>query len=227
MQCEEFEERVNAVLDERRRPQWDAELSLHCEACADCRKMAQTYDHLLDGFYALTAPDAPDDLALRVLVDLQNERAPRRRFTRRTAVMATAAAILVAIGPLLHTTPESQVATTRAPQQVAIQPDARATRAPLEALPLVPELLSMTSSTKGDPFAGLAKGTGQGLANVMLFVPGVGGGKGIMDVPPKKVPSEPSWTEPMSEGLRPITNTVSETFDLLIETWPVSQLARS
>ncbi len=227
MQCEEFEDRINAVLDERRRPAWDAELSLHCDACADCRKMAETYDHLLDGFHALTAPEAPDDLALRVLVDLQNERAPRRRFTRRTAIMATAAAILVAIGPLLHTTPEPQVATSNPPQQVAKRFDARATRAPLEELPLVPELLSMTNATKGDPFAGIAKGTGQGLANVMLFVPGVGGGKGIMDVPPKKAPSEPSWTEPMSEGLRPITNTVSETFDLLIETLPVSQLARS
>jgi hypothetical protein len=227
MQCEEFEERINAVLDERRRPEWDAELSLHCDSCADCRKTAEAYDHLLDGFYALTAPDAPDDLALRVLVDVQNERAPRRRFTRRTAIMATAAAILVAIGPLLHTTPESQVATSNAPQQVATRPAAGATRAPLEELPLVPELLSMTNATKGDPFAGLAKGTGQGLANVMLFVPGVGGGKGIMDVPPKKVPSERSWTEPVSEGLRPITNTVTETFDLLIETLPVSQVARS
>ncbi|MEX2114831.1 MAG: hypothetical protein WD845_16680 [Pirellulales bacterium] len=224
MQCEEFEDRINAVLDERRRPQWDAELSLHCETCGDCRKLAETYDHLLDGFYALATPPCPDDLALRVLVDLQNERAPRRRFSRRTAVMATAAALLVALGPLVLSQRNSGVATANLEKQTIQVAAALPPKAPLSELPLVPEFLSMTSQESGDPFAGLAKGTGQGIANVMLFVPGIGGGKGIMDAP-HKVPDEPSWTEPMSEGLRPITNTVTETFDLLIESLPVSQFA--
>ena len=58
MQCDEFEDRLNAVLDERRRPEWDTELSLHCENCAGCRQLAAAYDRLLDGFYALAAPDA-------------------------------------------------------------------------------------------------------------------------------------------------------------------------
>jgi hypothetical protein len=222
MQCEEFEERINAVLDERRRPEWDAELGLHCETCAECRRLAESYDHLLDGFYALTTPEISDDLALRVLVDLKHERPAHRRAGRIAAVLATAAALLIAVVPLASNRNAKQVATTEATPKVASK--ANAAQAPLAELPLVPELISMTSSTKGDPYAGLAKGTGQGLANVMLYVPGIGGSKGIMDVPPT-VAKEATWTKPVSEGLRPITNTVAETFDLLIESLPVSQLA--
>lgn len=222
MQCEEFEERINAVLDERRRPEWDAELSLHCESCAECRKLAESYDHLLDGFYALTTPEIADDLALRVLVDLKHERPARHRFGRVAAMMATAAALLIAVIPFVSNRGEKEIAVTESAPQVASK--ANASQPPLAELPLVPELLSMTSAAPGDPYAGLAKGTGQGLANVMLYVPGIGGGKGIMDVPPTMT-KEDSWTQPVSEGLRPITNTVTETFDLLIESLPVSQLA--
>jgi hypothetical protein len=42
---------------------------------------------------------------------------------------------------------------------------------------------------------------------------------------PATTTKKASWTQPVSEGLRPITTTVSETFDLLIESLPVSQLA--
>jgi hypothetical protein len=222
MQCEEFEERINAVLDERRRPEWDAELSLHCDTCAECRKLADSYDHLLDGFYALTTSETSADLALRVLVDLQNERPSRRRLGRVAVAMATAAAVLVAIVPLVSNTGEKTVAKIDQARHVA--QSSNAAQPPLTEFPLVPELLSMTNSAPGDPYAGLAKGTGQGLANVMLYVPGIGGGKGIMDVPATTT-KKASWTQPVSEGLRPITTTVSETFDLLIESLPVSQLA--
>ncbi len=44
MQCEEFEDRINAVLDQRERPEWDAELRLHFEVDApDCRELATAY----------------------------------------------------------------------------------------------------------------------------------------------------------------------------------------
>ena len=70
----------NLVLDERGRPECDAELSLHVEKCAECRHVAALYGALLDGFYALSAPQAPADMAARVLVDI----GPRRSSTRGT-----------------------------------------------------------------------------------------------------------------------------------------------
>ena len=73
MQCEEFEGRLNQILDERRRPEWDAELRLHCETCVECRQLAADYDVLLDGFYTLSTPPASADMAARVLADVQVE----------------------------------------------------------------------------------------------------------------------------------------------------------
>ena len=101
MQCEEFEDRLNAVLDERRRPEWDDELRLHCDNCADCRQLAAEYGNLLDGFYALATPEAPADLALRVLIEARPQPAAQRRMVVPAAALATAAVVLVAISPLV------------------------------------------------------------------------------------------------------------------------------
>jgi anti-sigma factor RsiW len=87
MQCEEFEDRLNLVLDERGRPECDAELSLHVEACAECRHVAALYGALLDGFCALSAPQSPSDMAARVLVDI----GPRRSNARGRMVYAALA----------------------------------------------------------------------------------------------------------------------------------------
>ena len=99
MQCEEFEDRLNAVLDERGRVEWDAELDLHRETCAVCRHLASAYDTLLEGFFALAAPEAPEDMSLRVMAELTARPAERRRTISRkllaTASLATAACLLV------------------------------------------------------------------------------------------------------------------------------------
>ncbi len=218
MQCEEFEDRLNAVLDERRRPEWDDELRLHCDNCVDCRQLAAEYGNLLDGFYALATPEAPADLALRVLIEAHPQPAAQRRMVVPAAALATAAVVLVAISPFVSRASQqpgnataTSVATKRNSQQAA-----------LRQLPLVPELISIAGTPGGDPYAGLAKETGQGLATVVLYVPGVGGTKGIIDV---EAESQPAWAVQMSEGLRPMTNSVTETFNLLLRSLPVSQLA--
>jgi hypothetical protein len=221
MQCGEFEDLLNEVLDERRRPEWDAELSLHRETCACCRQLASTYDRLLDGFYALTTPDVPDDMALRVVAEMRPTAAPRRRWAIGTAALATAAALLIAVLPIFRGSAEPQpgtktLARNDAPPKPAVQ------RSPLAQLPqMMPEFLTMAGAPDGDPYAGLAKETGQGMATVMLYVPGFGGGRGIIDAEAGESP----WAVQMSEGLRPITNSVSETFDVLLQGLPVSQLA--
>jgi hypothetical protein len=223
MQCDEFEERVNEVLDERGRPEWDAELRLHCEQCPACRKLAASYDALLDGFYALATPEAPVDMALRVVDELRAEPARGRRYAGVAAALATAAVLLIAMVPLLRGTLSPQTPAKPAAQPLAAAAPAR--QLPIERIPLVPELMAIAESSQGDPYAGLAKETGQGLASVILYVPGVGGSRGIIDA--QTAGREPAWAVQMSEGLRPITNSVTETFDLLLDSLPVAQLASS
>ena len=222
MQCDEFEDRINAVLDERGRLEWDAELSLHCDTCPRCREMAANYDALLDGFYALTAPQVPQDLALRVVADMRPRASSRQRLAVAAAMLATAASLVLVAVPLFRGWSDRSQAD--ASRRVASAGNPNETQ-PLEAIPFVPGLLAIADSPDGDPYAGLAKETGQGLANVILYVPGVGGGKGIIDVEADGAAGEPAWALQMSEGLRPISDSVTETFYLLLQSFPVSQLA--
>ncbi len=226
MQCEEFEHRLNAILDERRRPEWDAEIRLHCEACADCRQIAHAYDDLMDGFYALAGPEAPSDMALRVMADMH----PRPELWGRSTVAATgalvtAAVVLIAVGPLLWSTSRTPSPQAQSGSGRQIAASAPLNSYPIERLPMVPELISMTQSPDGDPFAGLAKETGQGLANVMLYVPGIGGTKGIIDAETDGDPEEPAWAVQISEGLKPVSDSVTETVNLLLRSLPVTELA--
>ncbi|MGD9722801.1 MAG: anti-sigma factor [Pirellulales bacterium] len=223
MQCEEFEDRLNAVLDERRRPEWDAELSLHRESCAGCRQLAAAYDRLLDGFYALAAPEAPDDLALRVVAELRPQPAPRRQLAIAVAVLATAATVLIAVVPLWRDQTSAQPGKSLAHAKSLSPPSPSAAAA---QLPLVQDLLAISDAPGGDPYAGLAKGTGQSLAAVIRFVPGVGLGGGAPETATGSAPAgaaEPAWAEQVSEGLKPITNSVTETFYLLLDNLPLAQ----
>ena len=101
MQCVEFEDRLNAVLDDRSRPEWDADLHLHCQSCASCRQLAAAYGALFDGFYALATPEASVDLAARVMSELKTRPVPfAQRRALVAAVLPTASALVVAVLPL-------------------------------------------------------------------------------------------------------------------------------
>ena len=115
MRCEAFEDRLNAVLDERRRPEWDADLVEHTAGCPACRQLAAAYRILLDGFYELAIPDPPADLAERVLEDRARLRRPTIRWWVATPALATAAALLLALFPW------SQAPENAAPQNAAPQ----------------------------------------------------------------------------------------------------------
>ena len=253
MQCEEFEERLNAVLDERRRPEADAELRLHCENCPPCHQIASSYDALLDGFYALSCATAakslepadfgPSDLGVRVLAELRPVPAYRGRSFIAIA-LATAATLLIALVPFFRGTSQdppvglsvqrnasTQKTNLAMVKRSGVRPQTSGPSTvafasiPLASLPMVPELLSIARSEADDPYVDLAKETGQSLATVVLYVPGIGGAKGIMDIETDPEADEPAWAIQMSEGLRPVTESVTETLNILLRSFPVAELA--
>lgn len=235
MKCAEFEDHLNQLLDQRRRPEWDAESRLHGEACAPCHELANTYGLLLEGFYALATPEPPVDLAVRVLDELRVRPTMSRRVSLVTAVLATAVAVLFAVVPLW------QYATRRAddanePQSasVALAADRPSEIVPLrwkeiDGLPVVgPVLISLSDDDETtDPYAELVKGTGQGLASVVLYIPRIGSSPGAISMAPNVINGEPGWPQRMTEGLKPVTESVSETLDLLLQALPVSSANRS
>lgn len=67
MRCDEFEVRLNQVLDRRRSPGGDPQLRDHAQGCPDCREQLATMGQLLDGLDLLEVPPLADDFALRVV----------------------------------------------------------------------------------------------------------------------------------------------------------------
>lgn len=229
MQCEEFEDRLNAVLDMRGRAECEPELRLHAETCPDCRRVAAEYEMLLDGFCALTGPAVPADMAARVLADLPARPSRARYAILAGAALATAAALLVVLIPLVRWSPRdnSQSARRPAPQrppgavQLAQSHGSRATA----ALPILASLPSLAGESQGDLYGALAKETGHGLAAIVLYVPGVGGTRGIIDADSGPPSEDPAWAVQMSEGLKPVTDSVTDTLNLLLRALPGTELA--
>lgn len=228
MKCEEFEDRLNQVLDQRRRPEWDALLRLHCDHCAGCRELSASYGVLLDGFYALATPEPPADLSIRVLDELRSRPSLPRRVSLATALLATAAAALFLLPVLRSAGDRSDDAAQLPSAPVALRstPPAGGSRTgwtEIDALPVVGAvLLSMSDDDEStDPYAELAKGTGQGLATVVLYMPSIGSSPGMISA--NVVSGRPSWPERVSEGLKPLTESVSETLDLLLRALPLSE----
>ncbi len=70
MRCDEFELRLQDVLDERREPASDSALAAHGAECAACRTLAASLRGALQGLAALPRPAPSDSLTARVLAAL-------------------------------------------------------------------------------------------------------------------------------------------------------------
>ncbi|HEX3726858.1 MAG TPA: hypothetical protein VHV08_11475, partial [Pirellulales bacterium] len=192
MRCEEFEERLNVVLDQRRRPEWDLELRLHYDTCAECRQMATAYESLLDGFHALAIPEPPSDMPDRVL-DQVHYAPPVRRLPLAAAALAAAASLLLAAMPIVRTTWHSRPHANDGPPRLML-----ARFDLLSQLRFIPELFFFLGSHDEEAYAGLAKETGQGLATVVLAMPGIGGSMGIMESELNPDRERLTWNGPIS-----------------------------
>ena len=101
MRCEEFEIRLDELIDSRTRPSADTALVAHASQCASCERLLRDYESLLDGVAHMPMPSVPAGLPLRVVADwraVPRTRAPRRRAF---AALALAATLLVAAIPAI------------------------------------------------------------------------------------------------------------------------------
>ncbi len=140
MQCVEFESRLNHLLDERLLPAVDNSLVEHAQSCADCSELLAAHELLLEGVQALPAAHLGDAerqaFAQRVVAvvgsspvePFQNaevELAGWRpaKLERHTAspmaigglVLATAAALLMAVLPWFREEPQPAMPAGKPP----------------------------------------------------------------------------------------------------------------
>ena len=108
MKCDEFDERVHGLLDDRASIHGDQRLLEHAETCSKCRGVLSTYDDLLGGLESGETPALSSDFTQRVVAEVCAEQ-PRAvqpaRHARRwyaLAAVAIAAALLIALFPFLR-----------------------------------------------------------------------------------------------------------------------------
>jgi hypothetical protein len=95
MHCQEFEDRLQIVLDERRRPEFDSELVRHSDQCAECRELLAAQRALFAGLGG--TPSLRHDFSVDVVMqvaggELVTASPPRGLGWAWSAVFAVAAA---------------------------------------------------------------------------------------------------------------------------------------
>ena len=101
MHCREFEQRLDAILDDRRSPTADPRLRDHASHCLRCRELLNDQATLLAGFSQRTAPQPGRDFARRVVLasiaPAYRKHPSRRAWFAAAAALASAAAMLMAV----------------------------------------------------------------------------------------------------------------------------------
>lgn len=108
MQCREFEDRLNLLLDERRPPGGDPLLAEHAQSCETCGQLLAGHEALLMGvshWKRHRAPRPAGDFSRRVVADVvaadlvaaEVVRPSRQAWLVAACLVATAAAVLLAV----------------------------------------------------------------------------------------------------------------------------------
>lgn len=111
MKCDEFEERIHYLLDQREPLQTDRRLLQHAENCSRCRSELDGYEDLFNGLDFFEPPPLTADFAARVVGQVCPVQ-PATKVARRwlvLAALAIAASLLIAFLPALtgRTGPQS------------------------------------------------------------------------------------------------------------------------
>jgi len=105
MQCSQYRESIQELVDGALGPIRRAELERHLEECADCRTFAADLRVIRDTAASLDALEPPDGVWLQIAGRLRQEGrvadptvAAPRATTRHVALLAIAAALILAVG---------------------------------------------------------------------------------------------------------------------------------
>lgn len=216
MNCDSFEMRLDELLDERLPPDSDIELNEHADGCPQCARLMADHQSLLEAVELLARPRMHAGLAAQVLeqmalepVAVANEADPRhlptpsrstsaRRFAPPVAtwIAATAAVLLVGIG----------VVRWNKVHRAAM---AAAVKTPTATETDVPKIVFE------NPAAKAAAGSRDSI--VAQSVAEIQAATGPTGVPYRTL------MEQMTDGLKPVTHSMSAAIHALRRTFPGSE----
>ena len=102
MRCSDFENRMQRLLDKRRRPELDGELIAHAQVCGNCEDVLSSQALLFDGLEYSELPAPSDDFSPRTVAHAQvaSRTNTRRANSRLVPIMLLSAAALFLIALL-------------------------------------------------------------------------------------------------------------------------------
>ena len=221
MHCREFEDRLQAILDDRRTPQRDPRLRDHAARCESCRQLLTDQAALLADFSRRHAPQPRADFSRRVV--LAATVAPLRRNSARKTwlaigtALASAAAVLLAVSLAMYSRPTSTAVVAQASlrRPIAAGPRGR-------GFAITQPVLSHQQISR----AQMPQVTG---ADLILEAPGLPGRlnyRGAIDELVTALPEAGHRLEQMeyvAPGLRPLRLSLSAIWETLCRTIPGSQ----
>lgn len=232
MRCDDFENRLNEVLDDRRPWSSDGELGAHARSCPACRELATSYDGALRALVATALADAQlvdvcragersvgvSDLTARVLGQLTSSHSslvrPSLNFLRRYQYQwAMAAGLLLAVG--LGWAALLRAPAARAPGEplAAARQESSRERSPLQEKHLATTNPSKTALAK-DTLAEktIAKRTQPSSATLA-----------VGDSRPSEALPAAQWAHRVADGLKPVTRPTVGALNGFLELWGVDE----
>lgn len=228
MKCDEFETRLNELLDARASMERDEQLVVHAGLCDSCRQQLAALGMIFNEIASRPRPLPDAGVTARVIAEFAAPQVDRSMARRSMPyAFAVAVALLVAAFPVWrmwndHTlTGDTTVAT------VAVSPDAlvAATDAQnVEELAAEPPIGDLVREV-GDRYTNLARETQANYAELALLLPGVRVSQRASrpdadeaDLPETK--ASQGWVNDMADGLKPVTDSTRGAFAFLIEALP-------
>ncbi|MBI3463714.1 MAG: hypothetical protein HY000_11760 [Planctomycetes bacterium] len=193
MHCAEFEEQLQQLLDVRTAPETDPDLMRHVAQCSFCARRYAAYATLLDGVRRLPAP-LPAGLLQGVLTRLKSAPPRRRVAVRLSLVSGLAAAVVLAVFPLLPGR------FRRGPQLAAPQSVVQPPTAPSADVRLDDLLRNV-----GNSYLALANESARCFTDAEVLLPRPDWGDGMASLPQENG----SWWDHLAQPLAPLKDTAS------------------
>jgi hypothetical protein len=150
MRCEQFETRLNDVLDLRGDPRRDRPLAAHAAVCGDCRRLLGSYEAMLGGLAEIESFAEASSL----------DSTPAFSFGSRSVLAAAAAVVLLA---LLVRQPASEHASSPAVENgIAAMPTAAIVAEEKSTPPAGSPVVVDYARRTGRAYVELAHGTARG-----------------------------------------------------------------
>lgn len=228
MQCEKFEARLQDLLDQRQRPECDAQLLEHADACDNCRETLILQEQMFAGLELWETPTLDDAFAARVVAQAvaqprvvakhDSTKTGRSSLPWKLVAGALAASLLVGVVTVAsrwnNAAPKPHNVAKQTPGNIAppapapeIEPDKTPNIAPSAE-----QAVATSAGTLPDHLAA------QWVENAPELLDGRATGRMIREVT-YSLP-EVGNMEDSIPGLRPITSSFSLTIGLVRKTLP-------